>query len=150
MNWCFFSLGCGYVSIIEGQGQPVVLSVYFVCLNGCLIDNHSTSPNSILNIAVLHLENYISKYFSTKFTLLNCYGYQCFIDNQIILINFCYSYTIYDLKSENNFLIYMTLKTCFESNGDCMFNTTIFDGFKLPKKSCHSGTARLNSACKYI
>ncbi|CAG2188717.1 unnamed protein product [Mytilus edulis] len=55
-------------------------------------------------------------------------------------------YTIYDLESEHNYLIYMTLSTCFEYSGTCMFTTTIFNGFKLPKEICTSGTTRLDTA----
>ncbi|CAG2190131.1 unnamed protein product [Mytilus edulis] len=54
-------------------------------------------------------------------------------------------YTIYDLESEHNYLI-LTLSTCFEYSGTCMFTTTIFNGFKLPKEICTSGTTRLDTA----
>ena len=59
------------------------------------------------------------------------------------------SYTIFDLKSEDNYLIYITLSACFEASGPCMFSTTIFNGFRLPQLSCTSGTDRLDDTCKY-
>ncbi|KAJ8320500.1 LOW QUALITY PROTEIN: hypothetical protein KUTeg_002087 [Tegillarca granosa] len=45
-------------------------------------------------------------------------------------------FSIFDLNSEQKYLISMSISLCYESNQPCYKEITIFDNFKLPKKIC--------------
>jgi hypothetical protein len=60
-----------------------------------------------------------------------------------------YSYAIYDLKSDHQYMIEMNISICFESSELCMFIQPIFSNTKLTKKPCQWQTGFINQSKSY-
>ena len=60
-----------------------------------------------------------------------------------------YSYAIYDLKSDHQYMIEMNISICFESSEPCMFVQPIFSNTKLTKKPCQWQTGFINQSKSY-
>lgn len=43
---------------------------------------------------------------------------------------------IYNLAAENNYMVYMKVLVCLESNANCSINEVILDGVKFSKEVC--------------
>ena len=40
--------------------------------------------------------------------------------------------------SRNTYIVAAHFSACFERNGDCLFNTTLFDDMEIPRTACVS------------
>lgn len=52
-----------------------------------------------------------------------------------------YRYNIYDLWSSGEYMVSMTIASCWEMYGDCAWTQTVLDYAKFPKQTCASQMA---------